>query len=116
MSDLDKTANLLRLVRLNMPGGQISGLSVEILLLVAQGPKTIEQLVKLTGANNGTVCRAALTWCVWWDRKREEVRKPVLPLLQRRKRPRLAGHRYHLTKTGLEFLKAAGFYSGGELS
>lgn len=79
-------------------------LAVEVLLHVAEQPQTIEQLAELTGANNGTVCRAVLSMTPWYDRRRERVVCPELHLLQRRRRPQAQGYRVHLTARGREIL------------
>lgn len=98
---------LLATVRANAP--QISWLSIECAAWCSIQPRTIEELVKLTGTNNGQVNRSVRALTPWWDPRTQAVIRPTLHLLQRRTRPKpQRGHRIHLTSTGRQFFEIAG--------
>ena len=59
--DLIRVQRLVGLLRANVP--QLGLLSVEVLLLCAEGPKTAAELERRTGAANGPVMRAC--WPSW---------------------------------------------------
>lgn len=99
-----EVAQLLRQLRNGYGQKTLGLLAVEVLLHVAEQPQTIEQLVELTGANNGTVNRAVLSLTPWYDRRCQRVVCPELHLLQRRKRPQAKGYRVHLTAKAREIL------------
>lgn len=99
--------NILTLARVNDP--EITWLALECLLLCAERPSTVAELVEMTGQRNGHVNRAVRSLTVWWDANKQEVAQPRLHLLQRRRRPKPnRGHRIHLTKAGANFLYQAG--------
>ena len=99
--------NILTLARANDP--ELTWLALECLLLCAEKPSTIAELVELTGQRNGHVNRAVRSLTVWWDASKKTVVQPRLHLLQRRRRPKPnKGHRIHLTKAGFAFLHQAG--------
>jgi hypothetical protein len=77
----------MTLLRLNLPQGQAGLLSVEVLLHVAAGPRTMAELEVLTGAKNGPLSRAVRTFVPWRRRSDGVVVVPALPLLRRVKRP-----------------------------
>jgi hypothetical protein len=85
--DLGNVARLMTLLRMNLPQGQAGLLSVEVLLHVAAGPRTMAELEVLTGAKNGPLSRAVRTFVPWRRRSDGQVIAPVLPLLRRVKRP-----------------------------
>ena len=99
--------NILTFARANDP--EITWLALECLLLCAERPSTVAELVEMTGQRNGHVNRAVRSLTVWWDASKQEVAQPRLHLLQRRRRPKPnRGHRIHLTKAGAIFLYQAG--------
>lgn len=104
MSKANQIALLMRELRNGTGSGQLGLLSVEVFLHVAEQPQTIEQLVRLTQAQNAHVNRAVLKLTPWYDRKAGMVRLPELHLLQRRRRPQARGYRIHLTRRGRELL------------
>lgn len=106
-----EAARLLRLLRTECLPSQLGLLSVEVLLHVASGPQTIEQLVQLTKAQNAHVNRAVLKLTPWFDQRQGCVCMPALHLLQRRRRPQAKGYRIHLTCKGRELLTSAGIVS-----
>jgi len=97
-------SRLLRQLRNGYGQKTLGLLAVEVLLHVAERPRTIEELTVATGAQNGTVNRAVLSMTPWYDRRRERVVCPDLHLLQRRRRPQSKGYRVHLTARGREIL------------
>lgn len=104
--------DLLRALRTGH-GKAVGLLTVEVLLHVAEKPRTIEELVAATGAENGTVCRAVLGLTPHWNRGSGQVVQPFMHLLQRRKRPGARGYRVHLTSKGRELLGLEGLSSAG---
>ena len=108
MTGLESTATLLNLARRYLPGGQVSALGLECLCLIAEQPRTVEQLELLTGAHNATITRQLMRLCVHYNRRTKEVMKPDVVLLQRRSRPRDKGYRYHLHSNGRKLLASAG--------
>ena len=100
---------LMRELRNGTGSGQLGLLSVEVLLHVAEEPRTIEQLVQLTKARNAHVNRAVLKLTPWYDKQAGQVRIPELHLLQRRRRAQARGYRIHLTCKGRELLARVGF-------
>jgi hypothetical protein len=81
-------------------------LALECFLLCAEKPRTIAELVALTGCANGPVNRAVRTLTPYWDAKTEKVVRPEQHLLQRRRVWAGKGHRYHLTSKGRALLAA----------
>jgi hypothetical protein len=80
-----------------------------VLLLVADGAKTMAQLEALTGATNGPISKAVRTFCPSYDRKSGSVLVPDLGLLQRKRRaPPLRGYALALTPMGESLLEEAG--------
>lgn len=101
---LEGVARLLRYWRNSNQQGPAGLLQVEVLLLVAEAPRTIEELQHLTGAANGRVSTVVRQMTPWWDQRRQEVIRPAHWFLQRRRRPGRRGHRIHLTSSGRAFL------------
>jgi len=109
MTNFTAIAKLLSLLRMNGEGGQIGGLSIESLLLVAETPRTLEELTHLTGAHNGSVSRAIRSITPQWNAEGEVIQMPHLHLLTRKKRKSpLKGHEYRLAKGGKQLLQEAG--------
>ena len=109
MSDAQKAPNFLQMARVNTPGGQVSALGLEALLRLADGPRTINQLMTETGAADGPLSRQLRRFCAWYDPREGKAIEPDLKLLQRERRgEKLRGHVYRLTPLGKKFLKTAG--------
>ena len=114
MSDVQKAANYLQMARVNMAQGgkAVSPLGLEALLRLLEGPKTLPQLVKETGAPDGPMNRALRRFCAYQDRTTGEIVEPEFKLLMRERRAeKLKGHLYRLTPEGRKFLAMAGFES-----
>lgn len=108
MTNFSAIAKLLSLLRMNSKH-QIGGLTIETLLLIAEEPRTLNELTQLTGAHNGSISKAIRSIAPYWDSKEESVRTPKLHLLTRKKRkPPLNGYTIHLSKGGRQLLKEAG--------
>jgi hypothetical protein len=96
------------LLRLNTGRHQVGLLPVEVLLLVAGGARTLDELERLTGAVNGQVSRAVRVWLPHHSRTKGRVIQPQLSLLVRTNRPKpLRGHSYRLSEAGQALLKEA---------
>lgn len=111
MTDLAKAGALLRLARINTGQHQCSVLALEVLLAVAQKPMTAAELGVWCGAAPGPINRALGQWCLRFNQTTKQVERPRLYLIQRRKRPRERGHRYHLSAGGRAFLSEAGLHA-----
>ena len=103
-ADLQAAARLLTALRLNVRNGQVGLLTVEALLLLATGPKTMAELQHHTGADNGNLSRAVRTLMPWFDRKAGVVVTPDLPLLKRVKRPGRKAPVLSLSRMGCQLL------------
>ena len=100
--DLIRVQRLMGLLRANVP--QLGLLSVEVLLLCAEGPKTAAELERMTGAANGPVMRACWPFVTRAKYGNREVVEAQLPLLKRtRKRGRAP--LYLLSVNGWRLLK-----------
>lgn len=82
MSELEKVQRLMGLLRANVP--QLGLLSIEVLMLCAEGPKTSAELCQRTGAANGPVMRACWPFVTRATMDRRVI-PAQLPLLKRRK-------------------------------
>jgi hypothetical protein len=78
-------ARLLTTIRKN--DAQVGLLAIEVLLLVATGPKTREELQRITDSAAGPISRAIRSFVPWHQRSSGLVIEPRLPLLKRVKRP-----------------------------
>jgi len=108
VGDLPSLARLLALLRLNTGRHQVGLLPVEVLLLVAGGARTLEELQRLTGSANGPLSRAVRVWLPHHSRTKGRVVTPELSLLVRTNRPKpLRGHSYRLSEQGQALLKEA---------
>jgi hypothetical protein len=101
---------MLRFWRNSRSTGPAGILAMEVLVLVAEAPRTIEELSELTGAANGRINKVVRQLTPWWDRRRQEVIRPEHWFLQRRRRPGRRGYRIHLTSAGRAFLAANQLY------
>lgn len=96
---------LLRLVRENAPE-KVGLLSVELLLLVAKGPRSTAQLEKELGLKQGRAAKAL--WPFLTRARRDgEIRPARLALLKRVRRPGQSPM-YHLSVNGWRALKVCG--------
>ena len=114
MTDIQKAANYLQIARLNMAQGgkAVSPLGLEALLRLLEGPKTLPQLARETGAPDGPLNRALRRFCAYQDKATGEIVEPDFKLLTRERRAeKLKGHLYRLTDDGRCFLAMAGFKS-----
>lgn len=105
MSELEKVQKLAGILRANVP--QLGLLSIEVLMLCAEGPKTSTELCRRTGAANGPVMRACwpfVTRATYGERK---VIEAQLPLLKRTKKGGRAPL-YLLSVNGWRLLKECG--------
>ena len=100
--DFPAVTSLIQAFRSNQ--GPSNLLALECFLLCAQKPRTIAELVELTGCSNGRVNTAVRLLTPYWDDKAEKVVKPAQHLLQRRRIINGRGHRYHLTSKGRRLL------------
>jgi hypothetical protein len=105
MTDFEKVQRLMGLLRANVP--QLGLLSVEVLLLCAEGPKTAAELERRTGAANGPVMRACwpfVTRATYGERKVIEAQLPLLKRTRKKGRAPL----YLLSVNGWRLLKECG--------
>ena len=106
---LESIAQVLGVVRTNSKATALSVLSLEVLFLVAEKPRTIEELSQLTGSQSAHVNRAVLRFCTWWDKKNQALRTPDLGLLTRKKRPQPErGYRIYLSRLGKQVFETSG--------
>lgn len=84
--------------------GPPSLLPIEILMWVAEEPRTTQELIQLTGAASAHVSVAIRHLTPWWSKKQQAVIRPRFWFLQRRNRPGKRGYRIHLTSAGRAFL------------
>ncbi len=84
--------------------GSANMLALEIFLLIAEKPRTITELCSLTGCTNSRVNRAVRTLTPWWNPETNEVVRPRLHLIQRRRIICGKGHRMHITAAGRKLL------------
>ena len=83
-------------------------LAVEVLLHVAEKPRTYAELEHLTGASNGRISEAVNRFSVQLDKKTGQVFGPTLHLLTKQKRPEGRGYEVHVTQQGAELCKVVG--------
>tara|TARA_R100001594_G_scaffold27674_1_gene52598 strand:- start:260 stop:583 length:324 start_codon:yes stop_codon:yes gene_type:complete len=105
MTDLQKTAQLINLLRINgVPGGL---LAAEILTLVASNPRTYKDLEISTGATNGMISKVVnkMTPRI----KNDEVIEPRLPLIVRKKSKSGRGYELTLSQTAQELMSNSGY-------
>ena len=85
----------------NSPGNL---LALECFLLVAEEPRTMAELERLTGCSNGRVNLAVRTLTPWWNPETEAVVRPRLHLIQRRRIVCGRGYRMFVTAAGRKLL------------
>ena len=106
MTELERVGRLMALLRANAP--QLGLLSIEVLLLCAEGPKTSLELCARTGAANGPLIRACWPFLTRAKRGSGEVIETQLPLLKRVKRGGTRAPIYMLSVNGWRLLKECG--------
>lgn len=99
---------LLKILRMNSPGLGLT--SVEILLLVAQGPKTMHDLHIATGCTNGQLSRAVRMLLSYYDHRAGKPILRALNLLERRPNPHGKGYEIHLSSQGSDLLMSLGIF------
>ena len=80
-------------------------LGLECFLLCSQKPRTIAELMELTGAPNARINLALRQLTPYWDARAGVVKRPAMHLLQRRRVINGQGHRYFITSKGRRLLK-----------
>jgi hypothetical protein len=97
---------LLKILRLNSPGLGLT--SVEVLLLCAKGPQTMQDLQDATGCSNGQLSRAVRMLLSYYDHKTQKPVLRALNLLERRANPHGRGYEIHLSFQGKDLLSSLG--------
>lgn len=99
-------SELLRTLRYNSKSNKPSALQVELLMHVAIKPRTYEELVLLTGSHNGRISRAisGMTPII----ENEELVRPDVHLLDRKKKTGSLKYEVSLSKTGQDLMKQIG--------
>ena len=105
MTDIQKTARLINLLRINGIKGGL--LAAEVLSFIASGPRTYKELEKLTKTPVGVVSRVVNKMTP--REKDGEVIEPRLPLLVRKKMKSGRGYELSLSKTAQELLSISGY-------
>ena len=105
MTDIQKTARLINLLRIN--GIQGGLLAAEVLSFIASGPRTYKELENLTKTPVGVVSRVVNNMTP--REKDGEVIEPRLPLLVRKKMKSGRGYELSLSKTAQELLSISGY-------
>ena len=105
MTDIQKTARLINLLRIN--GIQGGLLAAEVLSFIASGPRTYKELENLTKTPVGVVSRVVNKMTP--REKDGEVIEPRLPLLVRKKMKSGRGYELSLSKTAQELLSISGY-------
>ena len=105
MTDIQKTARLINLLRIN--GIQGGLLAAEVLSFIASGPRTYKELENLTKTPVGVVSRVVNKMTP--REKDGEVIEPRLPLLVRKKMKSGRGYELSLSKTAQELLSNSGY-------
>ena len=106
MTDIQKTARLINLLRIN--GIQGGLLAAEVLSFIASGPRTYKDLEKWTNLSNGEISRVVNNMTP--REKDGEVIEPRLPLLVRKKMKSGRGYELTLSKTAETILAESGYY------
>ena len=83
-------------------------LAVEVLLHVAEKPRTYAELEHLTGASNGRISDAVNRFSIQLDKETGQVFGPTLHLLTKQRRPEGRGYEVHVTQQGAELCKVVG--------
>ena len=99
-------SQLLGTLRLNSKSNKPSALQIELLMHVAIKPRTYEELVLLTGTHNGRISRAVMGMTPVIEN--EELVKPDVHLLDRKKKTGSTKYEVSLSKTGKELMQQFG--------
>ncbi len=86
-------------------------LAVEVLLHVAEKPRTYAELEHLTGASNGRISEVVNRFSVQLNKETGQVVGPTLHLLIKQRRPEGRGYEVYVTQQGAELCRAAGLGS-----
>jgi DNA-binding MarR family transcriptional regulator len=105
---------LLKILRLNSPGLGLT--SVEVLLLCAKAPQTMQDLQDATGCSNGQLSRAVRMLLSHYDHKAQKPVLRALNLLERRPNPHGRGYEIHLSSQGKDLLSSVGLCDSVGLS
>ena len=97
---------LLKILRLNSPGLGLT--SVEVLLLCAKGPNTMQDLQDATGCSNGQLSRAVRMLLSYYDHKTQKPVLRALNLLERGPNPHGRGYEIRLSSQGKDLLSSVG--------
>ena len=106
MTDIQKTARLINLLRIN--GIQGGLLAAEVLSFIASGPRTYKELEKYTNSSNGEISKVINKMTP--REKDGEVIEPRLPLLIRKRMKSGRGYELTLSKTAETILAESGYY------
>tara|TARA_B100000965_G_scaffold248098_1_gene208405 strand:- start:540 stop:902 length:363 start_codon:yes stop_codon:yes gene_type:complete len=105
MTDIQKTARLINLLRIN--GIQGGLLAAEVLSFIASGPRTYKELEKYTNSSNGEISKVINKMTP--REKDGKVLEPRLPLLVRKRRTGSKGYELSLSLTAVTLLNESGF-------
>jgi len=105
MTDIQKTARLINLLRIN--GIQGGLLAAEVLSFIASGPRTYKELEDLTNTPVGVVSRVINKMTP--REKDGEIVEPRLPLIVRKRMKARRGYELTLSKTAQTILAESGF-------
>jgi len=106
MTDIQKTARLINLLRIN--GIQGGLLAAEVLSFIASGPRTYKELEKYTNSSNGEISKVINKMTP--REKDGEVLEPRLPLLVRKKQKNGRSYELTLSRTAHNILVESGYY------
>jgi len=106
MTDIQKTARLINLLRIN--GIQGGLLAAEVLSFIASRPRTYKELEKYTNSTNGEISKVINKMTP--REKDGEVIEPRLPLLIRKRMKSGRGYELTLSKTAETILAESGYY------
>ena len=106
MTDIQKTARLINLLRIN--GIQGGLLAAEVLSFIASGPRTYKELENLTNTPVGVVSRVINKMTP--REKDGEVIEPRLPLLIRKRQRNGRSYELTLSRTAHNILIESGYY------
>ena len=106
MTDIQKTARLINLLRIN--GIQGGLLAAEVLSFIASGPRTYKELETYTNSSNGEISKVINKMTP--REKDGEVLEPRLPLLVRKKQKNGRSYELTLSRTAQNILVESGYY------
>ena len=103
---MNPTTTLLRELRTTSHEA-VGLLAVEVLLHVAEKPRTYAELEHLTGASNGRISDVVNRFSVQLDKQTGQVVGPTLHLLTKQRRPEGRGFEVHMTQQGVKLCTSA---------